>query len=182
MNRTDTLMVIKKLSALRGTGIIIKEDISQANRHLLNKVINTEGISPAWTDQVKVLGKYRDGRIRKFDRDIKTAISNYEKQHEASEKISIDQAQDSILKHPYVTEWMNDAPRDQRVHKKSETYRKTDFQGLRGQNRGFRGHSQGIRGHNQGFRGQHQGFRGLSTRGGIKSYNWNPATDYAFPQ
>lgn len=170
-NRTDKLMVIKQRKGLAGTGIVIKEDISQANRDLLNKVVNTEGVISAWTDHGKVLGKMEDGRIRKYDREIKNAIKNYEKHHDSSERSTtegitpVTQGNDNLgHQNSAQSERRYVKAREPRSRNGRGTFRQTGYQG-------FRGRGQGTRGHSQGYRG-----RPLRFANGWG--NWNPSTDF----
>ena len=84
VKRTDKLLIVNKRKLLIETGIVIKEDISQANRKLLHDISKRDNITQAWSHNGKILGKNHDGKIRKFEREIKSAILNYENHHNAT--------------------------------------------------------------------------------------------------
>ena len=166
VNRTDKIMVIKKRKNLVATGIVIKEDISQANRKLLDTVSKKDSVVQAWTHNGKVLGKNSDGTIRKFEREIKSAINNFEKKHGtdfASNNTNVLQDNTSPLERVSSEEgWDQVRRRDSRRHYESGhgSYRQA------GPPR-------------QSYRGHRPGYRGRQNRG-ARGWNYNPATDYAW--
>ena len=94
VKRTDKIHVIQKPKNVAQTGIVIKEDISPANRKLMTKVSEKDEVTQVWSHNGRILGKMQDGNIRQFHRDVKNAIDNYEKQND----ISVDAPQDNTYR------------------------------------------------------------------------------------
>lgn len=62
VSRANTLRSIKRRRALKGTQLVIREDLTQKNIKLLEKTSAVTGVKTAWSDQGKVYALMGDGR------------------------------------------------------------------------------------------------------------------------
>ena len=76
ISRQNVLKVLQSRRKCKGTGIVIREDLTQANIKLLEKVNQLSGIKQAWSEQGKIIALLQDG-TRKMVVDQDTDLSMY---------------------------------------------------------------------------------------------------------
>ena len=79
VRRSIKMEVMKSRSKIQNTKFSIKEDVTNTNRALMEKLRMREDTNSVWSSNGKVFAEMSNSKVRKFESDLKTRITNHQK-------------------------------------------------------------------------------------------------------